>query len=81
MATLRAELAAHGNGIGQLGSLLSDTICQTISVLFNPASSDVVVEAVIKDILDKLTRGAELLRTGSISMTMLHKATEPELTV
>ena len=81
MATLRAELAAHGNGIGQLGSLLSDTICQTISVLFNPASSDVVVEAVIKDILDKLTRGAELLPTGSISMTMLHKATEPELTV
>ena len=72
MATLRAELAAHGNGIGQLGSLLSDTICHTISVLFNPAASDVVQEAAIKDILDKLTRGAELLQTGAIPVTVLH---------
>ena len=54
MATLRAKLAAHGNGIGQLGSSLSDTICHTISVHFNPAASDVVMEAAIKDIMDKL---------------------------
>ena len=58
-----AELLAQGNGVGQLGSTLSDTICHTISVFFNPAASDVVVEAVIKDILDKLTRGAELIET------------------
>ena len=72
MATLRAELAAHGNGVGQLGSLLSDTICHAISVFFNPAASDVAVEAVIKDVMDKLTRGAELLRTGAIPVTVLH---------
>ena len=60
MATLRAELAAHGNGAGQLGSLLSDTICHAISVLFNPAASDVVVQAAIKDIQDKLTRGTRI---------------------
>ena len=71
MATLRAELAAHGNGIGQLGSSLSDTICHTISVHFNPAASDVVMEAAIKDIMDKLTRGAELLQTGAIPVTVL----------
>ena len=72
MATLRAELAAHGNGVGQLGSLLSDTICHTLSVLFNPAASDVVMEAAIKDILQKLTRGAELLQTGAIPVTVLN---------
>ena len=76
MATLRAELAAHGNGIGQLGSLLSDTICHAISVFFNPAASDVVVEAVIKDVMDKLTRDAELIEAGAIAVTVLHKATE-----
>ena len=70
MATLRTELAAHGNGIGQLGRLLSDTICHAISVFFNPAASDVVVEAVIKDILDKLTRGAELIETGAIAVEL-----------
>jgi hypothetical protein len=72
IATLRAELAAHGNGVGQLGSLLSDTICHTISVYFNPAASDVVMEAAIKDILDKLTRGTEILQTGAIPVTVLH---------
>ena len=71
MATLRTELAAHGNGVGQLGSSLSDTICHTISVHFNPAASDVVMEAAIKDILDKLTRGTELLQTGAIPVTVL----------
>ena len=72
MATLRAELAAHGNGVGQLGSLLSDTICHTLSVLFNPAASDVVMEAAIKDILQKLTRSAELLQAGAIPVTVLN---------
>ena len=75
MATLRAELAAYGNGVGQLMSLLSDTICHTISVFFNSSASDVMVEAAIKDILDKLTRGTELLMTRAIPVTMIH----PEL--
>ena len=32
------------------------------------------MEAAIKDILDKLERGAELLQTGSIAMTVLPTA-------
>ena len=71
IATLRTELTAHGNGVGQLGKCLSDTICHTISVFINPAASDLVMEAAIKDILDKLERGAELLQTGAIAMTVL----------
>jgi hypothetical protein len=74
METLRTELTAHGNGVGQLGNCLSDTICHTISVFFNPAASDLVMEAAIKDILDKLERGAELLRTGAIATTVLPTA-------
>ena len=54
MAALRTELTAHGNGVGQLGNCLSETVCHTISVFFNPAASDLVMEAAIKDILDKL---------------------------
>eukprot|EP00964_Phaeocystis_antarctica_P133521 scaffold97735_cov65-Phaeocystis_antarctica.AAC.1 len=71
MATLRAELVAHGNGVGQLGISISDAICHTISVFFNPAASDVVMEAAIRDILDKLERGAELLQTGAIALNVL----------
>jgi len=71
MATLRAELAAHGNGVGQLGSSLSDTICHTISVFFNLSASDVMVEAAIKEIMDKLKREAELLETGAIATAVL----------
>ena len=57
--------------MGQLGNCLSDTICHTISVFVNPAANDLVMEAAIKDILDKLERGAELLQTGAIAMTVL----------
>ena len=71
MATLRTELAARGNGVGELGSTLSDAISQTISVFFNPAASDVVMEAAVKDILDKLKRGAELLESEAIAITVL----------
>ena len=72
MATLRTELTEHGNGFGQLGNCLSDTICHTISVFVNPAASDLVMEAAIEDILDKLERGAELLQTGAIAITVSH---------
>eukprot|EP00964_Phaeocystis_antarctica_P033654 scaffold19083_cov60-Phaeocystis_antarctica.AAC.1 len=71
MATLRAELVAHSNGVGQLGSSLSDAVPNAISVFFNPAASDVVMEAAIKDILDKLERGAELLQSGAIVVAVL----------
>ena len=74
MATLRAELVVHGNGVGQLGTSLSDAVPNAISVFFNPAASDVMMEASIKDILDKLRRDGELLRSGAIAVTVLGRA-------
>eukprot|EP00964_Phaeocystis_antarctica_P057261 scaffold33864_cov71-Phaeocystis_antarctica.AAC.1 len=71
LATLRTELVAHGNGVGQLGSTLSDAVPNAISVFFDPAASDVVMDAAIRDILDKLKRGAELLQSGAIAVTVL----------
>ena len=74
MATLRSELMANGNGLAQLQSSISDAVSNAISVFFNPAASDVVMEAAIKDILDKLKRDGELLRSGAIAVTVLHRA-------
>eukprot|EP00964_Phaeocystis_antarctica_P012895 scaffold7059_cov64-Phaeocystis_antarctica.AAC.3 len=74
LATLRTELVAHSNSVGQLGSTLSDAVPNAISVFFDPAASDVVMEAAIKDILDKLKRGAELLQSGAIAVTVLGRA-------
>ena len=64
--TLRIELVANGSGVGKLARSLSDAVPQAISVVFNPAAGDVMMEAAIKDILDKLGRGAQLLKSGSI---------------
>ena len=75
MATLRTELTAHNNGVGQLGTAISDAVPNAISIFFNPAANDLVMEAAIKDILDKLERGAELLQTGAIAMTVLPTST------
>ena len=78
VATLRTELMAHGNGVGQLGSSLSDTVPNAISVFFDPAASDVMMEAAINDILDKLKRDGELLRSGSIAKTVLCEASQQQ---
>eukprot|EP00964_Phaeocystis_antarctica_P071373 scaffold43540_cov51-Phaeocystis_antarctica.AAC.1 len=71
MSTLRTELMAHGNGVRQLGSCLSDSIPLIISVFIDPAASDLVMEAAIKDILDKLERTAELLQSQAIAVSGL----------
>ena len=71
VATLRTELMAHSNGVGQLGITISNAVPNMISVFFNPATSDVMMEAAIKDILDQLKRGAELLESGAIAVTAL----------
>eukprot|EP00964_Phaeocystis_antarctica_P088037 scaffold55987_cov72-Phaeocystis_antarctica.AAC.2 len=47
VATLRTELMAHGNGVGQLGITISNAVPNVISVFFNPAASDVMMEAAI----------------------------------
>jgi hypothetical protein len=67
VAMLRTELAAHGNGVGQLGITINNAVPNAISVFFNPAASDVMVEAAIKDILDQLKRGSELLDSGAMA--------------
>jgi len=74
MATLRAELVASGNGVGQLASSLSVAIPNAISVFFNPAASDVMMNAAIEDILDKLRRAAELLESGAVAVSVVHVA-------
>jgi len=71
MVTLRGELMAQGNVIAHLSGSLSDAVPNAISVFFNPAASDVMIEAAIKDIVDKLQRGAELLKSGAIAVTVL----------
>ena len=43
------------------------------SVFFNPAASDVMMEAAIQDILDNLKRGAELLQSGAIAVAVLSR--------
>merc|ERR1712194_987438 len=71
MVTLRGELMAQGNVVAHLSSSLSDAVPNAISVFFNPATSDVMIEAAIKDVIDKLQRGAELLESGAIAATVL----------
>ena len=73
MATLRTELRVHDNGVGQLASSLIDTIPHTLSVSFNPAASDLLMEAAIKDILDKLEGSGDLLQSGAIAVTVLSR--------
>ena len=77
MATLRAGLMEHGNGVGQLASTLSDVLPHTISVFFNHSAGDVTMDAAVKDILDKLARGAELLHAGAISSER-HSTVQPD---
>ena len=72
MVRLQAELTPYGNSVRQLGSTINDAVPNAISIFFNPAASDVVMEAAIEDILDKLKRGAELLQSGAIAVTVLH---------
>merc|ERR1711935_517080 len=71
MGTLRVELTVQGNDVGQLSSSLSDAVPNAISVFFNAAAGDVMIEAAIKDVIDKLKRGAELLKSGAIAVTVL----------
>ena len=46
----------HGNGVKQLGITIIDAVPYVISVFFNPAANDLMMEAAIKDILDQLKR-------------------------
>ena len=67
MATLRTELQESGQGVGQLSNSLSRAVPNTISVFFNPASGAAMVDAAIKDVLDKLERDKQLLKLHAIA--------------
>ena len=71
MVTLRGELMAQGNDVGQLACSISDAVPNAISVFLNAAAGDVLIEAAVQDILDKLKRGAELLESKAIAVTVL----------
>ena len=69
MMALRTELIAQDMGVGQLASSLSRAVPNAISVFFNPAAGDAMVDAAVRDIVHKLEHGSELLRRGVIQNT------------
>jgi len=71
MVTLRGELTVQSNDVSQLASSLSNAVPNAISVFFNAAAGDVLIEAAIKDILDKLHCSAQLLESKAIAVTVL----------
>eukprot|EP00908_Phaeocystis_cordata_P021907 Transcript_4311.p1 GENE.Transcript_4311~~Transcript_4311.p1 ORF type:complete len:682 (+),score=196.31 Transcript_4311:167-2212(+) len=66
MAALRTELQESGQGVGQLSNSLGHAVPNAISVFFNPAAGAAMVDAAIKDILDKLERDNQLLQSDAI---------------
>ena len=66
VATLRTELAVHNQGVGQLSSSLSHAVPNAISVFFNPGAGDAMINASIKDVIDKLARDKKLLEAKAI---------------
>ena len=66
MATLRTELQESGQGVGQLSNSLGRAVPNAISVFFNPVAGAVMVDAAIKDVLDKLERDKQLRQSDAI---------------
>ena len=63
METLHAELAARSSNVLSLASSLSRAVPNAISVSFNPCSRAALLDAAVLDIVDKLSRSAELLQS------------------
>ena len=66
MATLRTELQDGNQGVGQLSNSLVRAVPNAISVFFNPVAGAAMIDAAIKDILDKLERDKQLLQSDAI---------------
>ena len=64
--TLRAELQSSGQGVGQLSRSLSRAVPNAISVSFNPVAGVAMLDAAVKDILEKLDRGGKLLQSDAV---------------
>ena len=60
------ELENSGYGVGQLSSSLTHAVPNAISVFFNPAAGDASVDAAIQDVVLKMGRKAELLKSHAI---------------
>lgn len=64
MKTLSKELSQLGRcNVAQLSSRLGHAVPNAISVFFNPEAGDTMFAAVVKDVLHKLEREAELTRS------------------
>ena len=63
METLHTELAARSSNVLSLASSLSRAVPNAISVSFNPCSRAALLDAAVLDIVDKLSRSAELLQS------------------
>jgi len=66
MATLRTELQDSDQGVGQLSNSLVRAVPNAISVFFNPVAGAAMIDAAIKDILDKLERDKQLRQSDAI---------------
>ena len=68
MKTLRDELSQFGRcNLAELSSGLCHAVPNAISVFFHPEACNTMLEAVVKDVLDKLERDAELIESRVIS--------------
>ena len=68
MKTLRDELSQFGRcNLAELSSGLCHAVPNAISVFFHPEAGNTMLEAVVKDVLDKLKRDAELIESRVIS--------------
>ena len=68
MKTLRDELSQFGRcNLAELSSGLCHAVPNAISVFFHPEAGNTMLEAVVKDVLDKLERDAELIESRVIS--------------
>ena len=73
MTTLRTELEYSGHYMERLESNLSNWITNSISVFFNPAAGSAMVDATIRDVILKLGRGAELVKSISSANIALNQ--------
>ena len=66
IATLRTELRDCGYSVGKLSCSLIHAIPNAISDFFAPAAGDAMMDAAVNDIILKLGRKAELLKSHAI---------------
>ena len=66
LETLHRELYVDGSGLGKLSSCLCKAVPSAISVFFNPGGGSAMLDAAVNDIILKLTRTKQLLKSRSL---------------